>query len=446
MGNKIMEKLKSFSFLFLGCLLCIYGCKDDAKGEEFDPSKPVVIDRFYPESSKGQGELFIYGENFGTDISKINVTVSGKKAIVIGSNGHCIYCVVPIRAGDGKVSVRIGNTEEHVFDKEFKYEYQLRVGTLCGFTDKDGKTARVDGTLKEAQFEAPYWLEIDDNGDLFLLENNRSVRRISIDGDKVSTLLVGGQGQGISSMHSMCFSPTKDTLLVANQVQGDDNGKAVVMLFKDKGYSGAVGSYGVLAKGKGCDAVAMHPQDGTCFFTQRADGYVYKLDDPVTGKKSQHVTDGNSDMYYAMQFHPSGDFVYLTAENKHVVFKSTYNRETRSLSKPLLLCGARRNDEYNVQWSDGVGEAAKFSQPRQGTFDEEGNFYVCDRYNHCIRKISQEGKVETFAGRPNEKGYADGELTKAQFNQPSGIVYVKETKTFYIADENNYRIRTITAE
>ena len=111
MGNKIMEKLKSFSFLFLGCLLCIYGCKDDAKGEEFDPSKPVVIDRFYPESSKGQGELFIYGENFGTDISKINVTVSGKKAIVIGSNGHCIYCVLPIRTLTLPSPARIGTTQ-----------------------------------------------------------------------------------------------------------------------------------------------------------------------------------------------------------------------------------------------------------------------------------------------------------------------------------------------
>lgn len=116
------------------------------------------------------------------------------------------------------------------------------------------------------------------------------------------------------------------------------------------------------------------------------------------------MTDGNSDMYYAMQFHPSGDFVYLTAENKHVVFKSTYNRETRSLSKPLLLCGARRNDEYNVQWSDGVGEAAKFSQPRQGTFDEEGNFYVCDRYNHCIRKYLRKVRLRLLQGDRMKKG------------------------------------------
>lgn len=443
-----MKKLKSLSLLLIGSLLCFCSCKDDVgNGEEYDPSKPVVIDHFSPETSKGQGELFIYGENFGQDVSKIRVKVNGKNAIVVGSNGHCIYCLVPIRSGDGKVSVKVGDKKapELTFDKEFTYQYQLRVGTLCGFTDKDNKTARVDGTLKEAQFEAPFWLEQDDNGDLFLLENERSVRRISVNGDKVSTLLVGGQGQGISAMHSMSFTPTKDTLLIANQVQGDDNGKAVVMLFKEKGFSGSVGNYGVLAKGKGCDAVVAHPEDGTSFFTCRADGYIYRWDADAA-LKSKHVTDGNTDMYYALQFHPSGDFAYFIAENKHVILKSTYNRETRSLSKPLLLCGARRNDEYNIQWNDGVGEAAKFSQPRQGTFDEDGNFYICDRANHCIRKISLEGKVETFAGRPNEKGYADGELTKAQFNQPSGIVYDKETKTFYIADEKNFRIRTITAE
>ena len=42
--------------------------------------------------------------------------------------------------------------------------------------------------------------------------------------------------------------------------------------------------------------------------------------------------------------------------------------------------------------------------------------------------------------------YADGALRDAQFDQPNGIVYDKETGSFYIADRWNHRIRTIIIE
>jgi DNA-binding beta-propeller fold protein YncE len=66
--------------------------------------------------------------------------------------------------------------------------------------------------------------------------------------------------------------------------------------------------------------------------------------------------------------------------------------------------------------------------------------------NHCIRKITPEGVVSTFAGRPREYGYADGPLRKAQFDRPQGIAYDEAAATFYVADQKNRRIRTISVE
>ncbi|MDD3910458.1 MAG: DNA-binding protein, partial [Proteiniphilum sp.] len=58
-----------------------------------------------------------------------------------------------------------------------------------------------------------------------------------------------------------------------------------------------------------------------------------------------------------------------------------------------------------------------------------------------------------FAGRGskgldiNTWGYVDGELRKeARFRDPWGIEYDEKTKTFYIADMNNHRIRMISMD
>jgi DNA-binding beta-propeller fold protein YncE len=54
--------------------------------------------------------------------------------------------------------------------------------------------------------------------------------------------------------------------------------------------------------------------------------------------------------------------------------------------------------------------------------------------------------VSTFAGRPQKSGYTDGTLRDAQFNNPRGIIYDQATGTFYVADQVNRRIRTISTE
>lgn len=65
--------------------ICICSCKDDDNVETgaFDPSKPVAISDFTPKEGGAYQKLLIYGENFGTDVSKVKVKIGGKDAIVI---------------------------------------------------------------------------------------------------------------------------------------------------------------------------------------------------------------------------------------------------------------------------------------------------------------------------------------------------------------------------
>jgi DNA-binding beta-propeller fold protein YncE len=70
---------------------------------------------------------------------------------------------------------------------------------------------------------------------------------------------------------------------------------------------------------------------------------------------------------------------------------------------------------------NGEGKIAQFNSPSGVAVDRDGNGFVADAFNHCIRKITPQGLVSTLAGT-REEGYQDGEGTVAQFNIPTGVV------------------------
>jgi len=84
----------------------------------------------------------------------------------------------------------------------------------------------------------------------------------------------------------------------------------------------------------------------------------------------------------------------------------------------------------------------RFNNPRGIVRDADGNFYVVDTNNHRIRKISPEGHVSTLAGN-GTPGFADGEAALAQFHFPRGIAMDTEGN-LYVADRDNHCIRKIS--
>jgi sugar lactone lactonase YvrE len=92
---------------------------------------------------------------------------------------------------------------------------------------------------------------------------------------------------------------------------------------------------------------------------------------------------------------------------------------------------------------DGSASESQFDSPLGVAADAEGNVYVADSYNDCIRKISVAGQVTTIAGR-RSPGFADGQDT-ALFDTPSGIA-VDSQGNLFVADTGNDRIRRITPQ
>ncbi|MBL1409159.1 IPT/TIG domain-containing protein [Sphingobacterium faecale] len=95
-------------------------------------------------------------------------------------------------------------------------------------------------------------------------------------------------------------------------------------------------------------------------------------------------------------------------------------------------------------YQDGVGNTAQFNLVRAPgiAVDTEGTIYVADDGNHCIRKITPDGTVTTFAGMPGQAGYQDGNGTKAKFDTPFHVS-VDKNKNVYVSDTWNAKLRKI---
>jgi len=93
-------------------------------------------------------------------------------------------------------------------------------------------------------------------------------------------------------------------------------------------------------------------------------------------------------------------------------------------------------------FKNGTGTASAFFTPAGMAFDAQGNLYVADQYNNCIRKITPAGVVSTFAGN-GKQGALDGPADSAEFSVPTDVT-VDLLDNVYVADNYNSEIRKIT--
>jgi DNA-binding beta-propeller fold protein YncE len=87
---------------------------------------------------------------------------------------------------------------------------------------------------------------------------------------------------------------------------------------------------------------------------------------------------------------------------------------------------------------------ARFNRPRDVAVDGDGNVFVADMENNCVRMIDHHGEITTVAGVCGERGDAGdgGPATEALLDRPYGIG-LDGDGNLYIADTYNHRIRVI---
>jgi uncharacterized protein (TIGR03437 family) len=94
----------------------------------------------------------------------------------------------------------------------------------------------------------------------------------------------------------------------------------------------------------------------------------------------------------------------------------------------------------------GPGTAAQLWLPRAVAVDNAGNIFICDTQNHRVRKVSPNGIITAFAGSGALGSGGDGgPATGASMNEPRGVI-VDAAGNVYIADSQNNKVRRVTPD
>lgn len=475
--STMKSKLWSIQWILLAIFTVgLSSCKDDDNSSSvtpYNPGQPVEITDFTPETGGGNTRVVVYGKNFGTDTSLLKLTVGGKEAKIISVLSDCMYAIVPQKAYKGNFVLTVGEGEQAQTveaKKKFNYERQMVVSALCGNMDEKGNYDVKDGPFNDCGGLAePTWLSFDPkNKDILYIaqDNGKNIRVLDLANEYLYTGLRSGDS-GMGRMRTITWSLDGDTMIVSND-QGDKNyGNNFYIKRKTDMEPYAAFNTGTqtLQVGNACNGSAIHPVNGELYYNSYSLGDVYKFDYWSAHKelgfdytKREHLyTIQDRDWEFNIVIHPTGNYAYLVMVNKHYIMRTDYDWKKKRFGNPYLFCGS----VGNAAWVDGTGNSARLSTPYQGVFvknkdyvankaEDEYDFYFADRNNHCIRKLTPDGSVTTFAGRggvgdPN--GYTNGGLrSEARFRQPCGLAYDETTETFYVGDVNNHRIRKIAME
>ena len=445
--------MKKFQLIpiVLGLLLILfYACREDAAPIKYDPSKPVIISSFSPDSGGVATRLIILGSNFGNDTSLIKVKLfdpaRNKETVakVVGATNECIYALLPRRAGsDNKISVRVqvGTSAVVEATKKFAYKLAQNVSTLVGSViNVNGTGGEINGTFDVAMLSLPRNITFDaSTNSLFVTGFEgwgygiQAIRRINLTAKEVTSVGVGiTPPDGIVAVDGNIFVTTAfghDNLLFRmNNNNGYSKEKYINNLNDTYFYWGGDIAYNSVNK-------LLYLQSNYPTLSN-----IKTLDPNSLDKESSikvYYEVSQSMVKFSLAIDSKGA-VFYSLETQHVIYKL---EKVGGVVVQTLFAGKDGTKGYK----NGNGADALFNTPVKMVFDKDDNMYVCDLGNHVIRKITPDGEVTLLAGIPGVAGKDDGKPLESKFNEPRGIC-VDNEDVIYIADRANHRIRKISIE
>ncbi|MGQ1948726.1 IPT/TIG domain-containing protein [Geofilum sp. OHC36d9] len=399
-------------------LLILVSCHDDdtSPGEVRDPSLPVQLDAFMPDSGGIRTKFIVKGFNFGSDISKIQVLFSSdeRAATVLGVNNNTIYCQVP-KQSDGDNSVTVVVEEDTVvFDRTFRYHVEQNVSTISGVV---GDNTLVDGTLSEARFNYLYGVAAVTGGDIIVAEMYAgNLRYVAVDDNKVSTLQTNfytGTPAVSANRQQVYFvgksSPHKIYLLDYNNLWEPE-----LFVSSIAGFNGDIWSAAF---------------DAT-------EAWLYFFDS--TGKFGRLEMKNPSNVEVLSEDLPRGN-----GSHNNLAYSAWHDCFFYTVYSTQAVYRLSKDGETVELWMGGNGqgtatghrlETAQLYYPGGLTVDADGNIYVVNIDGHTILKCDRKSDfVSLLAGKPLTGGHKDGEPLEALFSLPYGIS-IDEDGNFIICE------------
>lgn len=433
---KTYKNLRNILFSIIVIMLSACEKHDDAN--RFNPSHPIVVDDFIPKTGSAGTQILIDGDNFGTDLSALSVTVNGIPLRVIGTSGKQIMAVVPKKLGHGEIEVSVGDVKG-ISSDPFTYQYTRTVTTLAG--SGVAGFANGQGTDAMFNFSGQSWyrsmgIAVDDDLNVYVADpGNASIRKIDSLGNV--TTLAGNpntpgyaDGQGTQARFLIPYDVTVDA---SGNVYSVDPGNWDVRKITKEGKATTI----VLAQ-QSPWSVAVDAGGNVFYGSFGNPGTIFRID-----------TDGFEEPIISGLNEPAGiemdaaGNLYAAISGEHVVRRFAAGSWESTIvagqpGVPGFLNGSATDSRFSIPWGIAL--------------DAYGNVYVAgsgaghaSHVDQSIRYFDREtGQVSTFAGSATA-GYHNAIGESASFRVPQGVC-VDKNGTVYVLDKGNNVVRKIVSE
>ena len=263
----------------------------------------------------------------------------------------------------------------------------------------------LTGPAAACRLHAPFGIDFDHAGNMFVVEMAGGERVLRVDGRGILTAVAGTGEKGDSGdggpgaqarfngMHNLAVGPGDDLFIADtwnNRVRRIDAKTGMVFPFAGTGRKGFSGDGG-----------------------------------PANAAEFGNV--------YCIAFDARGENLYLADLD---------NRRIRAVNlKTGIVTTVAGNGEKGVPRDGAEATQAPLVDPRAVAVDSQGILYILERSGHALRAVGRDGKIRTVAGT-GRKGFDgdDGEALKASFNEPKHLC-VDGNDNVIIADTDNHVIR-----
>ena len=409
---------------------------------------PLVISAIAPGSGPFGTVVTISGTAFATDTTKELVRFNGMTASIQSATDTSLVVKVPQGAGTGTVTVIVNG--DTATGPTFTYQLTVTVSTLAGSGDPN-VYGYTDGTGSAARFSEPEGVTVDAQGNVYVADYlNNLIRKVTPAG--VVTTLAGNPAQHGTVNGTGSAAEFSDPVGIA--VDAQDNlyvaedadirkitPAGAVTTLSGNGTNGYVDGAGSTAEFNFPDALAL---DGAAniYVADFANDVVRKITpagvtSTLAGNGTYAWLDG---VGTAAEFlGPTGMGIDGSGNLYTADYSDSHIRKITSSGTVSTIAG-----NGQTGFADGPGSSAEFNTPYSEAVDGKGNIYVSDQGNQRIRMITPSGTVSTLAGN-GTKGHQDGPAASAEFNFPYGIATDAQGNV-YVADSYNNCIRKITIQ